>query len=383
MRLMLDNMDDMNNQTTFENKNCKLFSTKSEKIENALNNMVRNEGKSEIECEKLKETIKLEFEKQINESKERKHLENFQLYSVFNAEALIDNQLENLFIKNSIDVDSFSLTQSEKNLIDRLHLAFYYSRKFNTLDLNLQKTIAILLQSHTESSLKKMSKVILANFIVQPVKRVITFAKLIPDFRALDINDQMSLLQGGSMEIFICSSSSLYDQMSNKFVNIVSKDRQIEGNDNSNIQLDILRLIWSEEIFEKTIMFLKSMSELKLDEATLILFLPLILFSPDRRDLFERSKILEIQSKYSFLLKKYIVWKYGMSKESLRIYNTLLLKLIELRTLREMHTSILIDADPNQLEPFPLAIISSERIEINRLVAPFRNEMPALNTQVI
>jgi hypothetical protein len=236
-------------------------------------------------------------------------------------------------------------------------------------------------QAHSESSLKKMSKVILANFIVQPVKRVITFAKLIPDFRMLDINDQMSLLQGGSMEIFICSSSSLYDQMSNKFVNIVSKDRQIEGNDNSNIQLDILRLIWSEEIFEKTIMFLKSMSELKLDEATLILFLPLILFSPDRRDLVERSKILEIQSKYSFLLKKYIVWKYGMNKESLRIYNTLLLKMIELRTLHEMHSSILLDADPTQLDPFSLAIISSERIEINRLVNPFRNEIPGLNVK--
>jgi hypothetical protein len=147
----------------------------------------------------------------------------------------------------------------------------------------------------------------------------------------------------------------------------VSKDRQIEGNDNSNIQLDILRLIWSEEIFEKTIMFLKSMSELKLDEATLILFLPLILFSPDRRDLVERSKILEIQSKYSFLLKKYIVWKYGMNKESLRIYNTLLLKMIELRTLHEMHSSILLDADPTQLDPFPLAIISSEKEEVTKL----------------
>jgi hypothetical protein len=253
-----------------------------------------------------------------------------------------------------------TLNSYEKDLIDRLSIAFYHSRKYNALDLNIQKKLAALFQTANPGSLKKMSKVILANFIVQPVKRVITFAKLIPDFLKLELNDQMCLLQGGSMEIFICSSSSLYDQMSNKISNIVSKDRNIQGADSSNIQLDILRLIWSEDVFEKTIGFLKFMSELKLDEATLILFMPLILFSPDRRNLQNRSQVCDIQSKYSLLLKKYMLWKYGHKAETLRLYDKLLLKLIELRTLHEMHSSILLDADPSQLDPFPLAIILNE-----------------------
>lgn len=143
---------------------------------------------------------------------------------------------------------------------------------------------------------------------------MITFAKLIPDFRKLDINDQMCLLQGGTMEIFIMSSSSLYDQISNKFVNVVSKDRNIQGNDASSIQLDMFRLIWSEDVFEKTIGFLKSMMEMRIDEATLILILPLILFSPDRRDLKNRHKIYINQAKYSYLLKKYMIWKYGLNQ---------------------------------------------------------------------
>lgn len=120
------------------------------------------------------------------------------------------------------------LNAYEKDLIDRLSIAFYHSRKYNALDLNIQKKLGMLFQTANPSSLKKMSKVILANFIVQPVKRVITFAKLIPDFLKLDLHDQMSLLQGGSMEIFICSSFTLYDQMSNKFNNIISKDRNIQ-----------------------------------------------------------------------------------------------------------------------------------------------------------
>lgn len=45
------------------------------------------------------------------------------------------------------------------------------------------------------------------------------------------------------------------------------------------------------------------------------------------------------------------------------MYNRLLLKLIELRTLHEMHSSILLDADPAQLEPFPLALIMNEKEE--------------------
>ncbi len=157
------------------------------------------------------------------------------------------------------------------------------------------------------------------------------------------------------MELFICSSSSLYDSVANKFENTVSKERKIDANDQSNIQLDILRLIWSEEIFFKTIQFLKSMHDLKIDEATLILVLPLILFSPDRLNLVNKKRVAELQSQYSLILKKYMIWKYGKS-HTIKLFPVILLKLIELRTLHVMHSSILLDADKTQLDPFPLAL---------------------------
>ncbi len=281
----------------------------------------------------------------------------------------------NTCVKNA----NYSLNSYEKDLIDRLSIAFYHSRKYNSMDLNLQKKLAVLFQTQNQGSLKKISKVILANFIVQPVKRVITFAKLVPDFLKLELNDQMCLLQGGTMEIFICSSSSMYDAVSNKINNVVSRDRNIEGQDQSSVQLDILRLIWSEEVFERTISFLKSMSELKLDEATLILFVPIILFSPDRRGLKDRAKILDIQSKYSLLLKKYMFWKYGYKKETVQLFNRLLLKLVDLRTLHELHSSILLDADPAHLDPFPLALLTTKKEELTKIKSTVE---PIINNNV-
>ena len=157
----------------------------------------------------------------------------------------------------------------------------------------------------------------------------------------------------------------MYDSMLNKFKNIVSRDRNISGNDNSSIQLDIFRLIWSEDVWERTISYLKSMNELNIDEATIILLQPLILFSPDRRDIKDRKLVFQIQSKYSFLLKKYMIWKYG-KEHTEKIYSKLMLKLMELRRLHEMHSSILLDADPSQLDPFPLALLLNEKEAIQK-----------------
>lgn len=51
-----------------------------------------------------------------------------------------------------------------------------------------------------------------------------------------------------------------------------------------------------------------------------------------------------------------MIWKYGKA-HTIKLYPIILLKLIQLRTLHVMHSSILLDADPAQLKPLPLAII--------------------------
>lgn len=113
-----------------------------------------------------------------------------------NASKPFPNKANVKLSADCVNVRSYELNSAEKAVIDRLSMAFYHSRKSNSLDLSVQKKLCMLFATHSEATLKKMAKVILANFIVQPVKRVITFAKLIPDFKSLEIEDQLLLLQG-------------------------------------------------------------------------------------------------------------------------------------------------------------------------------------------
>lgn len=87
----------------------------------------------------------------------------------------------NRFGIDGIDMrpQSLHLNSYEKDLIDRLSVAFYHSRKHNTIDLSVNKKMAMLFQTQSEGSLKKMSKVILANFIVQPVSSLLSISRIL------------------------------------------------------------------------------------------------------------------------------------------------------------------------------------------------------------
>jgi hypothetical protein len=269
---------------------------------------------------------------------------------------------------DAIDATNLNLTDYEKVLIDKLTFAFYYARRYHSIELtDLTQRIGELKRGLIVD--ERLSKIVLANFMVQPVKRVITFAKLLPDFRKLQVEDQLALLRGSTLEISICSAISLFDTKTNSISNVISKDRNIPCDntsaDNLNLKLELLKFIWPQEVLENTLKYLKSMKSYDIDEVTLLLYLPLILFSPDRRDLVNRMRVLQIQSKYSIILKKFLTYKYKTNMQAADdLYQALLLKLIDLRSLHELHSAILVAADQTQLEMESKAILKSANEEI-------------------
>jgi hypothetical protein len=270
-------------------------------------------------------------------------------------------------ISDVVDMNNYVININEQKLIQQLLDSFYASRKSIPLDLNFKTRLSKLKDVNLELMLsnRPMIKSMMANFMIQPIKRVIYFAQHLYDFTKLDLDDQLSLIREGSLEISICSASMLYDCMSNEFYNRIDTN-YIENDDNNNqpfISLDQVSSLWGNEISEKTIKYLNSMNQLGLDETARILYLILILFSPDRRGLRNTNLITQLQNKYAFLFKKYLVSKHGEEK-SKRLYNELMEKYNELSTLQDIHKVFLSDCDRSQLDNMLKAIVINETMNV-------------------
>ena len=284
--------------------------------------------------------------------------------------------LEEEFYKNgvdSIDATTVRICEYDVILIDKIVFAYFYARQMHEMNMgNINAQMATALKNNPcQDSMQRSSKISAANFIREPVKRLVTFAKLLPDFRNLQLHDQVRLLRSSAMEMIICSSINLFDTNTNTVKNVISRDRNIEAKDKQAVKLNLLKSIWPENVFIRTITYLKSMVELKIDEATLVLYLPLILFSPDRHELNNRSRILEIQGKYAALLYKYLLKQQKCVTKADRIYKFLLLKLIELRELHELHSAILLDVEIDKIDEYPQEIIKSVHEENLKLRGNF------------
>nr|ASL70596.1 nuclear receptor [Brachionus koreanus] len=261
---------------------------------------------------------------------------------------------ENEFKLNSnlIDTQSQILTDTEKELIESLCKMVHFSRRENPINFNRKQEFSIKNQS------KDKLKVLLANFLSIPVKRVVTFAQNLPDFTQLEIEERIGLLKEATIGISISASSSLFDSKSNIYRNIISKDGNVYA-DESNMNLNVMKNVWNEELFTKTTNFLKTLSELCFDEACLALFLSIVLFSNEAVCPKNKEKVKNIATRYSFLLQKYLQWKLGDKAE--QVYKLLISKLPELKTLGEMHVSFIQDVDQKQIDNFLLAFIFSKK----------------------
>ena len=284
----------------------------------------------------------------------------------------LKQRLEEEFYKNgidSIDISTLKILDYDVIFIDKIVYAYFYARQMHEINMSkLNMEMASTANSgENVEALQRSSKISAANFIREPIKRLVTFSKLLPEFRTLQLHDQVSLLRSSAIEMMICSSINLFDSNTNTLKNVISRDRNIEAKEKQAVKLNLLKSIWPENVFIQTIKYLKSMVELNIDEATLVLYLPLILFAPDRRDLSNRNRILDLQAKYSMLLYKYLLRQKQNATDADRIYRILLIKLCELRELHVLHSSILIDIGIDNIDEYPQEVLKNAQKESMKL----------------
>jgi hypothetical protein len=297
-----------------------------------------------------------------------------------------------------IDLNSKNknLTKFEKCLINKIVNTFYCTRKSNdlhVLELSLQ-LLKLNINSipHNDGKVDPLlSKPSFELIMSGPFQRLTAFVKAISEFQKLTSNDQISLLRGSAIELFIVKTFIMLDLNTNKFQSLVSREhdhlnlKPLKDIDAYSLENDnkILCSIWSAEVIETTTSYLRSLSNLIIDETTLIIFLLVILFTPDRADLINRKLVLEIQSKYSYLLFKYLIYKLKTEEKAFNIFSKLLIKMIELRDIQEVHRAMKlgyldIRESVHQVEAITGGLI--EPLKYTNLVNVFPNEILHVNT---
>lgn len=159
------------------------------------------------------------------------------------------------------------------------------------------------------------------------IQQVIKFAKEIPIFRALSIDDQISLLKGATMEVSHLQFNTVFN-LETKIWECGRHKLSIEHGVMTGFQRMFLEPLQKFHI---------TLRKLKLYEAEYVLMQALALFSPDRPGVMEHEHIDKIQEMMAMTLKCYIDYHHQLLGSRF-LFAKLLSMLAELRTLNEENT---------------------------------------------
>ncbi|XP_071091081.1 vitamin D3 receptor-like isoform X1 [Haliotis cracherodii] len=184
------------------------------------------------------------------------------------------------------------------------------------------------------------------------IRRLIKFAKLIPEFRALAQEDQIHLLKGGIMEIFVLRSAMGFDKQQQMW-----KYKMGTGT-TSKLSPTIIKDTLGHEMYTEHVKFVKSFHVLTGSNRIVMMLLFIIeLFSSDRPNLKNKALVAKGQEKYSMWLQTYLESLYSVT-EARSLYPKLLLKLLDVRNLGETSSQLASQLDVSKLEPLLVEVFN-------------------------
>ncbi|XP_052265099.1 retinoic acid receptor RXR-alpha-B-like isoform X1 [Dreissena polymorpha] len=153
------------------------------------------------------------------------------------------------------------------------------------------------------------------------LRYIIEWAKKVPDFRMLAMDDQMSLLKSSFMElsVFRMSFRSLPYHDSLYFAEGVILHKSVSEN-----------MGWGHELVQATLEFSSRLKDLNVDKVEFAMMGAIVLTYPDAIGLSDKQKVIKIQTKFLDVLRRYVQSRYLLDKGR---FGKLLLRLPTLRTL--------------------------------------------------
>ncbi|KAK3588810.1 hypothetical protein CHS0354_028457 [Potamilus streckersoni] len=161
----------------------------------------------------------------------------------------------------------------------------------------------------------------LMQFGYMELRLIIDWAKKVPGFRDFCIEDQMALLKSSFMElnVFRLAFRSLPLENAIKFADgLEVPSSMAEG------------LGWGKELVSATLEFTHRLRDLDLDQPEFSIMNAIVLTYPDAQGVQDKQKILNLQTKFLDVLRRYMRHTYP---QDLYRYGKILLRLPSLRTL--------------------------------------------------
>ncbi|KAL5017489.1 hypothetical protein ScPMuIL_007078 [Solemya velum] len=180
------------------------------------------------------------------------------------------------------------------------------------------------------------------------VRRLISFVKKLNDFRLLCQADQIAALKACILNTLLLRSVTFYH---------VEKDAWITPT--GVIPTSILKSATGFiELHDSHTKYCRSLKAVVKDDLHIMAMLQaIVIFNPDGQNIISRSTVSDIQDKYIILLKHYMesIWTFEYARD---YYPFVLQKIAELKGLSEEHASVLLQVNPNKIEPLMLEVLN-------------------------
>lgn len=164
------------------------------------------------------------------------------------------------------------------------------------------------------------------------IKGIINFAKIIPYFRDLGMEDQIALLKGCALELCVIRFNTVFDYRTQSW-------SCGQFNYNSN---DLAMAGFRQLFLEPLIRFHCMLKKLCLHMEEYTLMQAISLFSADRPGVSDHRKIDEIQEHLALTLMAYIQGHRPPSLENRFLFAKIMVCLTELRTMNDEHSKQLL-----------------------------------------
>ncbi|XP_059727861.1 vitamin D3 receptor isoform X2 [Haemorhous mexicanus] len=169
----------------------------------------------------------------------------------------------------------------------------------------------------------------LADLVSYSIQKVIGFAKMIPGFRDLCVEDQIVLLKCSAMEVIMLRSNESFT-LEDMSWTCGSPDFKYRVS-------DVTQAGHSMDLLEPLLKFQVGLKKLNLHEEEHVLLMAICILSPDRPGVREPLRVEALQERLSEVLQSYIRARHAAPGGRL-LYAKMIQKLADLRSLNEEHS---------------------------------------------